>query len=94
MNADLAFARPVTVHSGIVAEPLYFPADAKPLFGWLHWPAVEHGSDIGVVICKPFGYEALCAHRSLRALAQWPPRVVRTEHRSTRARMRCAKRSD
>jgi len=28
MNADLAFARPVTVHSGIVAEPLYFPADA------------------------------------------------------------------
>jgi alpha-beta hydrolase superfamily lysophospholipase len=70
MNADLAVVRPVTMPPGIVAEPLYFPADAKQLSGWLHWPAGEHRSDIGVVICKPFGYEALCGHRSLRAFAQ------------------------
>src|SRR3984893_14418080 len=26
-------------------------------------------SDAGIVICGPFGYEAICAHRSLRAFA-------------------------
>jgi pimeloyl-ACP methyl ester carboxylesterase len=26
-------------------------------------------ADVGLVICKPFGYEAICAHRSLRAFA-------------------------
>ena len=28
MNADLAFVRPVMMHSGILAEPLYSPAGA------------------------------------------------------------------
>jgi alpha-beta hydrolase superfamily lysophospholipase len=69
MNADPAAVQPVTVPSGIVTEALYFPADAKQLFGWLHWPAARHRCDLGMVICKPFGYEALCAHRSLRAFA-------------------------
>ncbi|HMK85229.1 MAG TPA: alpha/beta fold hydrolase [Steroidobacteraceae bacterium] len=36
----------------------------------MHWPGSERISDLGLVICKPFGYEALCAHRSLRAFAQ------------------------
>jgi alpha/beta superfamily hydrolase len=51
------------------ARPLYFPSGGQTLFGWLH-PA--HGtatSDAGVVICSPFGYEAVCAHGSLRAFA-------------------------
>src|ERR1700738_1357938 len=51
------------------SRPLYFPSGDRTLFGWLH-PA--HGtaiSDAGIVICGPFGYEAICAHRSLRAFA-------------------------
>jgi alpha-beta hydrolase superfamily lysophospholipase len=32
-------------------------------------PAAGTIAPIGLVICKPFGYEALCSHRSLRAFA-------------------------
>jgi alpha-beta hydrolase superfamily lysophospholipase len=51
-----------------LSEPLYFSADDCRLFGWLHRPD-EQTSDLGIVICKPFGYEAICGHRSMRALA-------------------------
>lgn len=50
-------------------EPLYFPADVPRLAGWLYWPRAETTSDVGLVVCKPFGYEALCGHRGLRAFA-------------------------
>jgi alpha-beta hydrolase superfamily lysophospholipase len=50
-------------------EPLYFPGAAQSLFGWLHWPAGEPFVDVGVVICKPFGYESICANRSMREFA-------------------------
>jgi alpha-beta hydrolase superfamily lysophospholipase len=50
-------------------EALYFPAAAPRLFGWLHRPAAG-GAATGVVICKPFGYELLVGHRSLRAFAE------------------------
>jgi alpha-beta hydrolase superfamily lysophospholipase len=50
-------------------EPLYFPAGAPRLFAWLHRPAAG-GATTGVVICKPFGYELLVGHRSLRAFAE------------------------
>ncbi len=40
------------------------------LFGWLHRPAGGAQADIGMVICKPFGYDAICSHRSLRAFAE------------------------
>ncbi len=36
----------------------------------LHRPAVQVAASVGVVICKPHGYEALCAHRSVRAFAE------------------------
>jgi alpha-beta hydrolase superfamily lysophospholipase len=52
-----------------VSEPLYFPAAAPRLFGWLHRPAAGSGAT-GVVVCKPFGYELLVGHRSLRAFAE------------------------
>jgi len=39
------------------------------LFGWLHMPEENSRTDLGVVICKPFGYEAICAHGSIRAFA-------------------------
>jgi alpha-beta hydrolase superfamily lysophospholipase len=51
-------------------EPLYFPSGDYKLFGWLHRPAAEQTADVGLVICKPFGYESICAHRSVRAFAE------------------------
>jgi alpha-beta hydrolase superfamily lysophospholipase len=51
------------------AEPLYFTSGEHALFGWLHQSATQPSATTGLVICKPFGYEAQCAHRSLRAFA-------------------------
>lgn len=50
-------------------EAVYFPAEDRKLFGWLHYAAAD-SSDTGLVICKPFGYEAICGHRTLRAFAE------------------------
>lgn len=69
MNANLAKQDPIPAPAGVIDEPLYFPAAASRLFAWLHWHP-RQSSDTGLVICKPFGYEGLCAHRSLRAFAQ------------------------
>jgi predicted alpha/beta hydrolase len=52
------------------AEPLWFGPLARPLFGWLHRPAAPGALTAGIVICNPFGNEALCAHRSIRHLAR------------------------
>ena len=52
-----------------LSEPLYFSSGNRELFGWLHWPTVLQTSDTCLVICKPFGYESVCAHRSARAFA-------------------------
>jgi alpha-beta hydrolase superfamily lysophospholipase len=49
--------------------PLYFSSDGRTLFGWLHRAAHERAPSTALVICKPFGYEAVCAHRSMRAFA-------------------------
>ena len=56
---------PATSPSG----PLYFPGDVPRLFGWLHVPPAGQAADAGLVICKPFGAESMCGHRSLRAFA-------------------------
>jgi pimeloyl-ACP methyl ester carboxylesterase len=50
------------------ALPLYFGSEDRPLFGWLHGGGAAAG--IGLVLCNPFGYEAICAHRALRHFAQ------------------------
>jgi alpha-beta hydrolase superfamily lysophospholipase len=55
---------------GSVARPIFFPSEHHRLFGWLHLPAGVPEAGIGMVICNPFGYEAICSHRSLRAFAQ------------------------
>lgn len=53
------------------AEPGYFSAEGRACVRWLHRPpAGIVARAVGVVICNPFGYEALCAHRSLRHLAE------------------------
>ena len=51
------------------ARPLYFSLQDRKLFGWLHATASGEPPELGIVICKPFGYEAISAHRSLRAFA-------------------------
>jgi alpha-beta hydrolase superfamily lysophospholipase len=56
--------------SGSAARPIFFPSEDCRLFGWLHSPAGPPEAGIGLVICNPFGYEAICSHRSLRAFAQ------------------------
>ena len=52
------------------AQPFYFDSNGKALFGWLHDPGVESRSPVALLICKPFGYEATCTHRSVRAFAE------------------------
>jgi len=54
----------------VSAEPLWFGPLARPLFGWLHRPAPGTAATAGIVVCNPFGNEALCAHRSIRHLAR------------------------
>ena len=47
--------------------PIWFGSREQPLAGFLHRPV---RSPIGgVLICAPFGYEAGCAHRTLRTIA-------------------------
>ena len=49
-------------------KPFYFGRSSRPLFGVQH-EARGRRLRPGVVICPPFGQEALRAHRSLRELA-------------------------
>jgi predicted ATP-grasp superfamily ATP-dependent carboligase/dienelactone hydrolase len=53
----------------VSAEPIFFGPEERPLFGWLHRPPPERALGAGLVICNPFGNEALCAHRTIRLLS-------------------------
>lgn len=44
-------------------------APERPLFAWFHRSTSPVGA-IVAVLCNPFGYEAICAHRSYRVLAE------------------------
>jgi peptidoglycan/LPS O-acetylase OafA/YrhL/alpha-beta hydrolase superfamily lysophospholipase len=50
------------------AEAGYFGPPERARFGWLHRRTAN--ARVGVVIVPPFGYEAVCAARSLRHLAE------------------------
>jgi dienelactone hydrolase/alpha/beta superfamily hydrolase len=52
------------------ARPVYFGPSDAPLFGWLHASPATVPAGLGLVICNPFGNEAICAHRTIRHLAQ------------------------
>jgi alpha-beta hydrolase superfamily lysophospholipase len=70
-SANDRAARPLQVTTkDNVSEPLYFPSGDHKLFGWLHCPAATSPAKVGLVICKPFGYEGLCTHRSVRTFAE------------------------
>ena len=53
-----------------VAQPVYFRSGESVLFGWLHTAHAKAKGSRGVVICNPFGYEYICAHRSVREYAE------------------------
>jgi len=50
-------------------RPLYFGREDRPLFGWLHRPAEGATGALGLVICNPFGNEAISTHRTIRQMA-------------------------
>src|ERR1700733_11928241 len=52
------------------AQALYFNSGEHRLFGWLHRALRGSTAGVGVVVCQPFGYEAICAHRGMRAFAE------------------------
>jgi alpha-beta hydrolase superfamily lysophospholipase len=68
MNADPQDGSQI-VSESTAAEPIYFDSGDHKLFGWLHESVGEHTANVGLVICKPFGYEVMCSHSSLRVFA-------------------------
>ncbi len=69
MSAD-SWVEPHSAPIGNLAESFYFGPNEGRLFGWLHRPRIKAGADVGLIICQPFGYEAICSHRGARALAE------------------------
>ena len=55
--------------SAAAAQPLYFGTDDVRLFGWLHAAQGVGRAPMGLLLCNPFGFETLHAHRSLAVLA-------------------------
>lgn len=50
--------------------PLYFGTDNRPLFGWLYTAEQIAPHGLGLLVCNPFGNEAICAHRSIRHVCE------------------------
>lgn len=48
---------------------LWFGPRERPLFGWYH-PAVNGTPRAGVVLCSPFGHEAMATHRGYARFAE------------------------
>lgn len=65
-EADLSRIR----GDGYVAEAGWFGPDDRPRFGWLYRPDKPAANGVGIVIVPPFGREDICAHRTLRHLAE------------------------
>jgi pimeloyl-ACP methyl ester carboxylesterase len=50
-------------------SPTMTPVTFDGCFGWLHRPAGAQ-AEMGVVLCNPFGYEALCTYHGWREFAE------------------------
>jgi alpha-beta hydrolase superfamily lysophospholipase len=50
--------------------PLYFPSGNHRLFGWLHRPGGKPSTSLGVIVCKPFGFESVASYLSVRTFAE------------------------
>lgn len=68
--ASMPGRSPAAAPSVAAPCPFHFGAAAAPLFGWLHRPAPALDRGLGLVLCPPFGFEAVCSHRTLRRIAQ------------------------
>jgi pimeloyl-ACP methyl ester carboxylesterase len=53
-----------------VHEPVYLQLDRDPVFAVLHRPSADAARAVGVVLCAPFGWEEICAHRSFLRWAE------------------------
>src|SRR5271167_603331 len=69
MGAESQLRQDPDQASGL-SEAVYFDSGDHRLFGWVHHPSGNSIATLGVVICKPFGYEAICSHRGIRAFAE------------------------
>src|SRR5690242_11486928 len=64
---------PAALEEPVPAEachPVYFGPSERPLFGWLHDAERAPGASLGLVICSPFGDEAIRTQRTIRHLAE------------------------
>jgi alpha-beta hydrolase superfamily lysophospholipase len=68
MSAEVQSQRPAPSIGR--AQPFYFDSGEHRLFGWLHASLNDTKASVGIVVCQPFGYEAICAHRGTRAFAE------------------------
>ena len=50
----------------VEASPVYFGPSERPLFGWLHDAGRASPGAVGLVICSPFGDEAIRTQRTIR----------------------------
>ncbi len=58
------------------SHPVYFGPPERPLFGWLHNVGrAPAAASLGLVICSPFGDEAIRTHRTIRHLAEEAARM-------------------
>ena len=64
-----AAARTAAVETETPPVPTWFSGEGRPLFGWIHLPKGTT-RNCGVVLCNPFGHDAMCAHRAYRDLAE------------------------
>jgi alpha-beta hydrolase superfamily lysophospholipase len=72
-DIDPDATRPESTRQGIRSGPLYFGRSERPFFGWLH--ASEEPRGVGLLVCNPFGNEAVCAHRTIRHLCEEASRL-------------------
>ena len=59
---------PAATNGTPAREPFYFKSANRSLFGWLHTPLPGAPAEVGMVVCKAFGYESVCSYRTVRKL--------------------------
>jgi hypothetical protein len=69
MGAESRLQRGPSQANGL-AEAVYFDSGDQRLFGWFHESSQSLPATVGVVLCKPFGYEAIRSHRNIRAFTE------------------------
>lgn len=66
---DLASHLLADESAAVRGRTLHLALQPDPVFAVLHMPAGATHSNVGVLLCSPFGWDELSAHRSFRVLA-------------------------